>query len=168
MARSNAWAALRHGELAAPWDSGLELFRFAGAWAPSREHIVWGWGAWDGERLSGAVLVERSDTSVLLHGPVVVAPPEASPESALEVASEMLAAVLQQVAGQGIDTVFTRPQGLDRIWVRQGFIPVPEAELPAALRGRPGLGLFGWRGGTALWSAAGRGAPRRLSATRRR
>ena len=55
------------------------------------------------------------------------------------------------------------PGGLDRVWVRLGFIPVPEAELPEALRGRPGIGLFGWRGGSALWSAAGRGRDRRAS-----
>jgi len=167
LARSNAWRELQYRALATPWDPALELFRFAGAWAPSREQIEWAWGAWDGERLSAALLIERTDASAMVHGPVVVAPSEASPESALEAASEMLAAVLQHAADQGIDTVFTRPQGLDRIWVRHGFIPVPEAELPAGLRGRPGVGLFGWRGGTALWSAAGRGAPRRLSATRR-
>jgi hypothetical protein len=46
------------------------------------------------------------------------------------------------------------------VWVREGFIPVPEAELPRELQGRPGLGLFGWRGGTALWSTAGRGGAR--------
>jgi len=167
LARSNAWAELGYRELTSPCEPALDLFRFAGAWAPGREQIEWGWGAWDGERLAGALLVERSDASALLHGPVVVAPPEASSESALEAASEMLGAALQHAAGRGIDSVFTRPQGLDHIWVRHGFIPVPEAELPAALRGRPGLGLFGWRGGTALWSAAGRGTPRRLSATRR-
>ena len=72
----------------------------------------------------------------------------------------LLANALDGAGGQIIDTVFTRPQGLDRLWVRQGFIPVPESELPQALRGRPGLGLYGWRGGTALWSTAGRNSPR--------
>ena len=57
--------------------------------------------------------------------------------------------------GMGIETIFARPQSLDRVWVRAGFIPLPEAELPRALRGRPGVGLFGWRGGTALWSGRG-------------
>jgi hypothetical protein len=51
--------------------------------------------------------------------------------------------------------------------VRLGFIPVPEAELPETLRGRPGIGLFGWRGGSALWSAAGRGRDRRASPAHR-
>jgi hypothetical protein len=161
LARSESWAPLAYRPLTAPWEPALELFRFAGAWAPSGEHIDSGWGAWDGERLAGAALTERAGASAMLHGPVVVAPADATGESALQAASELLASVLQHAVAQGIETVFTRPQGLDRIWVRHGFIPVPEAELPAALRGRAGVGLFGWRGGTALWSAAGRGAPRR-------
>jgi hypothetical protein len=38
------------------------------------------------------------------------------------------------------------------VWVRFGFIPLPESSLPPALAGRPGVGLFAWRGGSALWS----------------
>jgi hypothetical protein len=163
LARSNLWAALEYRTLAAPWGPALELFSFAGAPAPAREQIECGWGAWDGARLCGALVAERAGSSQMLHGPVVVAPPEAPPESALEVAGELVAAALRHAEAQGIATLFTRPQGLDRIWVRHGFIPVPEAELPSLLRGRPGLGLFGWRGGTALWSAAGRGAPPSLA-----
>src|SRR5262245_62777996 len=104
----------------------------------------------------------------MLHGPVVVTPPEASGETAIEIAGHLVAQALDHAPHERIDTLFTRPQGLDRIWVRSGFIPVPEAELPSPLRNRPGLGLFGWRGGTALWSAAGRGAyrPRSLDARR--
>jgi hypothetical protein len=104
----------------------------------------------------------------MMHGPVVVAPgPEATPDhpdparDPLEIAAQLLADVLDHAATARIDTVFARPQGLDRLWVRSGFIPVPEAELPGDLRGRPGAGLYGWRGGSALWSAAGRGAPAR-------
>jgi len=52
----------------------------------------------------------------------------------------------------GVRTVYARPQGLDRVWVRFGFIPVPESTLPAGLAGRPGAGLFAWRGGSALWT----------------
>ena len=44
-----------------------------------------------------------------------------------------------------LDSLFTRPQGLDRVWVRLGFVPMPEAFLPEALRGRPGTGLHVWR-----------------------
>ena len=161
MARSRAWVALDHRPLTAPWDPGLELFRFAGAWAPAREQIDSGWGAWDGERLCGALLAERSGASAMVHGPVVVAPPDSPPEAALEVASELLIAALSDGLARGIGTVFTRPQGLDRLWVRQGFIPIPEVELPGDLRGRPGVGLFGWRNGTALWTGGGRGTPRR-------
>ena len=62
-----------------------------------------------------------------------------------------------------IETLFAGPQRLDRVWVRLGFIPVPDAELPEVLRGRPGIGLFGWRDGSALWSAAGRGRDRRAA-----
>ena len=167
MARSEAWGELAYRPLAAPWGPALDLFRFVGAWAPTPEHVESGWGAADGERLCAALVAERAGSFVMLHGPVVVAPPDASPEAALEVATELLQAALRHVSDQGIDTLVTRPQGLDRLWVRHGFIPVPEAELPKALRGRPGLGLFGWRGGTALWSAAGRGAPRARSLTPR-
>ena len=115
----------------------------------------------------------------MVHGPVVVArepgvpdaPPAGSsaPEPGadpLEIAEQILADILAYAGSAGVDTVFTRPQGLDRLWVRSGFIPVPEVELPADLSGRPGAGLFGWRGGTALWSAAGRGAPARAAAGR--
>jgi hypothetical protein len=48
--------------------------------------------------------------------------------------------------------IFTRPQGLDRVWIRFGFIPVPESTLPQGLAGRPGVGLYAWRGGSALWT----------------
>ncbi len=71
---------------------------------------------------------------------------------ALEVAAQLASAAVDHVAGSGVETVFTRPRGLDRIWVRLGFIPVPEGALPRGLRGRPGAGLFAYRGGSALWS----------------
>ncbi len=168
MARSStASGETSYRPLTAPWGPALELFRFAGAWAPAPEQIVAGWAAWDGERVYGALLAERAGSSAMLHGPVVVAPPDAPAEAALEVAGELLAGVLGHAGGEGIDTLFTRPQGLDRIWVRHGFIPVPEAELPTAFRGRPGVGLYGWRGGGALWSTAGRGAGRARADARR-
>jgi len=31
------------------------------------------------------------------------------------------------------------------VWVRLGFVPMPEAFLPSPLRGRPGSGLHAWR-----------------------
>ena len=161
MARSETTlGAIAYRPLTGPWSEALELFRFAGAPAPAVDQIDSGWGAWDGERARGALLAERAGTSAMLHGPVVVAPSDAPPETAFEIAGGLLAAVLEHAAGQGVTTLFTRPQGLDRIWVRNGFIPVPEAELPKALRGRPGVGLYGWRGGAALWSTMGRGVPR--------
>ena len=163
MARSSAPSEISYRPLTAPWDSALDLFRFAGASAPPAEQIGAGWAGWDGERVCGALLAERDGSSAMLHGPVVVTPPDAPPETALEIAAELLASALRQAEESAIDTVFTRPQGLDKIWVRYGFIPLPEAELPRHLRGRPGVGLFGWRGGTALWSAAGRGPTRRRS-----
>lgn len=167
MARSEALGAISYQPLTTPWGAALELFRFAGAWAPAAEQIECGWGAWDGEQVRGALLAERAGSSAMLHGPVVVAPPDAPPEAAFEIAGELLAAATRHADGEVIATLFTRPQGLDRIWVRHGFIPVPEAELPKALRGRPGVGLFGWRGGGALWSAAGRGAVRARGDARR-
>ena len=166
MARSRTWGGLAYRPLDGPAESAGGLFRFAGALSPPSPDA--GWGAWDGSRLVGAALLERVGEAAMIHGPVVVArEPEAAPDHAdpardpLEIAAQLLADILDHAATARIDTVFARPQGLDRLWVRSGFIPVPEAELPGDLRGRPGAGLYGWRGGSALWSAAGRGAPAR-------
>ena len=167
MVRSEGWAELAFRPLSAPWSEALELFGFAGAWAPAAAGVDAGWGAWDGTRLGGALLLERAGPAGLLHGPVMVAPPAASPEDVLDAAERLLTDALAHAQGGGLMTVFARPQGLDRLWARAGFIPVPEAELPGPLRGRPGVGLFGWRGGTALWSTAGRGAPRHSSTAER-
>jgi len=68
------------------------------------------------------------------------------------VASQLVAAAIDHATALGAATLYTRPQGLDRVWVRFGFIPVPEVALPPALAGRPGAGLYAWRGGSALWS----------------
>src|SRR5262249_18213800 len=91
----------------------------------------------------------------------------APPDAALEIALELVSGALQDALTQGMRTLFARPQGQDRIWVRQGFIPVPEAELPAPLRGRPGAGLFGWRRGTPPSGAAPARAGRPLPAASR-
>jgi hypothetical protein len=158
--RSSSWGELDFRPLAAPWSGALDLFGFTGAWAPSPSGVEAGWGAWHGSRLVGALLAERAGPAALLHGPVMVAPPAASPDEVLDAAERLLTEALAHAERAAIATIFTRPQGLDRLWVRAGFIPVPEAELPDVLRGRPGVGLFGWRGGSALWSTASRGAPR--------
>jgi hypothetical protein len=160
LARSSTTGALAYRPLETPWAPALELFRFAGAWAPPPADVSAGWGAWDGAHLAGALLMERAGSAAMLHGPVVVAPPGMAAENVLGVAAELVAQALGAAAPAGIETVFARPQSLDRLWVRLGFIPIPEAELPRELSGRPGLGLFGWRGGTALWSSAGRGGAR--------
>lgn len=160
MARSNTNDALEYRPLPASWEEALALFRFTGAWTPPPADVHAGWGAWDGERLVGAVLMERAGATAMLHGPVVVAPPDTPTEDVLAVAAGLVGRTLAYTATAGITTVFTRPQSLDRVWIRSGFIPTPEAELPPELQGRPGLGLFGWRGGTALWSTAGRGGSR--------
>src|SRR4029453_19046485 len=116
-------------------------------------------------RLRGALLLERAGVAAMLYGPVVVASEPPDPDAAVEIAARLLDDALGYAEAQGIVTLYTRPQSLDRVWVRNGFIPIPEADLPEALRGRPGVGLFGWRGGTAIWSMARRaeatrGAPR--------
>ena len=124
------------------------LFDFAALPWPAAHEIAFAWGASDAtERLIGAAVVERSGGAAMLHGPVVVA--GADP---LEVAAQLVGAVLDHAAAAGIATVFARPQGLDRVWVRFGFIPVPESALPPGLAGRPGVGLYAWRGGSALWT----------------
>jgi hypothetical protein len=114
------------------------LFDFAAVPWPATADIVFSWGAVDGE---------RSGPAMMLHGPVVVN--ETEP---LEVAAQLVAAVLDHATAAGVVTLFTRPQSLDRIWVRFGFIPVPESTLPPALAGRQGAGLYAWRGGSALWT----------------
>lgn len=124
------------------------LFDFAAVSWPPTDDIAVAWGASDGgQHLVGAVLAERSGPAMLLHGPVVRA--ETEP---LEIASQLVAAVIDHAVASGVVTIFTRPQSLDRVWVRFGFIPVPEGTLPSDLAGRPGSGLYAWRGGTALWT----------------
>jgi hypothetical protein len=161
--RSKAPEGLAYAALPDPREA-RELFGFVGAWAPPDAAVAAGWSARDGDRLVGALLLERAGRAAMLYGPVVVAPDSADPEAAFEIAFRLLDSALSHAEAQGIDTLYTRPQGLDRIWVRTGFIPVPEADLPEPLRGRPGLGLFGWRGGSAIWSMAGRAAAARAAA----
>jgi len=163
LARSRIWDSLTFRLLADPGCEARELFGFVGAWAPAAANIAMGWGAWEGETLVGCALLERAEGAAMLHGPAIAAPPGADPDSTLDAAAGLAALALAAVEAAKIETLFARPQGLDRVWVRLGFIPVPEAELPDALRGRPGVGLFGWRGGSALWSAAGRGRDRRAA-----
>ena len=127
------------------------LFEFAAAPWPATADFALSWGACTAvggaERLIGAVVAERSGPAMMLHGPVVVA--EADP---LEIASQLVAAVLDHATAAGAVTLFARPQSLDRVWVRFGFVPVPESTLPSELAGREGAGLYAWRGGSALWS----------------
>src|SRR5438093_1431367 len=80
------------------------------------------------ERLIGALGAGRNLSDAMLHGPVVIAETEQ-----LEIAAQLVAAALDHATASGIATVFARPQGLDRVWVRYGFIPVPESTLPAGL-----------------------------------
>jgi hypothetical protein len=128
------------------------LFDFAALSWPEPAKLVFAWGAFaaapPGERLVGAVLAERHERAVFLHGPVVGAG-EAEP---LEIAAHLVTAALDHASALASEVVFARPQGLDRVWVRFGFIPVPESTLPDALAGRAGAGLYAWRGGSALWT----------------
>jgi len=128
------------------------LFDFAAVPWPDPRAVALAWGAFTaarpgGERLIGALVAERAGRALMIHGPVVI-----EGEAPLEVASQLVAAALDHAVALGVETVYVRPQGLDRVWVRFGFIPVPESTLPDALAGRPGAGLFAWRGGSALWS----------------
>jgi hypothetical protein len=167
LARSKSWEGLAFRPLKEPEREARELFGFVGAWAPASGDVVAGWGAWDAETLVGAVLLERVGGAAMLHGPAVAAPPEADSESVVDAAAGLVALAIGWVESEKLETLFARPQGLDRVWVRFGFIPVPEVELPRELKGRPGIGLFGWRGGSALWSAAGRRRDRRVSPAHR-
>ncbi|MBI3635479.1 MAG: hypothetical protein HY216_04570 [Candidatus Rokubacteria bacterium] len=133
------------------------LFDFAALPWPERTAIAFAWGAFaavGGERLVGAVVAHAAERNLMLHGPVVrVGDPAADDQSTpLEIAAQLVAAALDHAAAQGAETVFARPQGLDRVWVRFGFIPVPGSTLPADLDDQRGLGLYAWRGGSALWT----------------
>ena len=132
------------------------LFDFAAVPWPARGPAAFTWGAFaagdGGERLVGTVVGEAGDDALMLHGPVVRAEEAAAGGDALEMAAQLVAAALDHAAAMGARTVFARPQGLDRVWVRFGFIPVPESTLPAALAGGAATGLYAWRGGSALWT----------------
>ena len=134
------------------WDKARALFTYAALWVAPASPGELGWGAWNSEQLVGAIVLEPHGANGMVYGPVVVNQPDP-----FEVASQLLAATLPHATALSIGTLFTRPQGLERLWVRFGFIPVPEAELPKALKGRPGIGLFAWRGGSALWTSVGAG-----------
>ena len=119
------------------------LFSYAGAFAPALEPRELAWEAEAGDRLVGGVLAEQRGTAAMVHGPVVVEPPGGT--EPLDVADHLVAALITEGEAVGLDTLYARPQGLDRIWVRSGFVPVPETLLPDDLRGRPGSGLHAWR-----------------------
>jgi hypothetical protein len=127
------------------------LFDFVAMPWPDPEHVAVAWGVFTGDDLVAAVLAERGGRAVLLHGPLVRIDRLGTLDP-LQLASRLLAPVLEHAGALGADTAFARPQGLDRVWIRFGFIPVPESALPAAFAGRPGAGLYGWRGGSALWT----------------
>jgi hypothetical protein len=122
-----------------------QLFQFVGAFAPDPgpRDLAWEARAETGERLVGGVLCELHDAHGFIHGPVVVDPPEGT--EPLEAAAQLVAPLIDLARALPLDSLFTRPQGLDRVWVRLGFVPMPEAFLPPALRGRPGSGLHVWR-----------------------
>ena len=128
------------------------LFDFAAVRWPDTTTLAFAWGAHAvvaaGERLVAAIAAERVERAVMLYGPIVAA----DTADAFEVAAQLVAVALDHATALGGETVFTRPQGLDRVWIRYGFIPVPESALPPALAGRPGVGLYAWRGGSALWT----------------
>lgn len=152
------WQGVRFSPLPDP-SVARGLFDFTAVHLPEPDRCAFGWGAFTveagtgRERLVGAMIAETAGGSVLLHGPVVV-----GHDDPREVAAQLVAVLLDHARALGTVTVFTRPQGLDRIWIRFGFIPVPETTLPAALAGRPGIGLYAWRDGSALWTL--REAPR--------
>jgi hypothetical protein len=119
------------------------LFQFAGAFAPVPDANELAWEAEAAGRVLGGVLCERMGAQGFVHGPVVVEPPTGI--EPLEVAAHLVAPLIDLARALPLDSLFTRPQGLDRVWVRLGFVPMPEAFLPPALRGRPGSGLHVWR-----------------------
>jgi len=135
------------------------LLDFAAVAWPETATPAFCWGAHavtgPGERLVGAIVAERAERAAMLYGPVVgVDAPLVGSDGAdaLEIAAQLVAAAIDHATALGIETVFARPQGLDRVWIRYGFIPLPETALPPALGSRQGVGLYAWRGGSALWT----------------
>ena len=128
------------------------LFDFAAMPWPDASDVAFAWGAFPASQDAplAALLVERAGRAVFLHGPVVAL--DGHTHDPLQVAAQLVQAAIDHAAALAADTAFARPQGLDRMWIRFGFIPVPEAALPAAFPGRPDGGLYGWRGGSALWT----------------
>src|SRR5438552_13568829 len=128
------------------------LFDFAAVRWPDPTGVAFGWGATAANgSLVAAALAERAGRAVMLNGPLVKLDGSA-PADPVQLASQLVTATLDHMAALGADTAFARPQGLDRVWIRFGFIPVPESALPAAFAGCGGAGLYGWRGGSALWT----------------
>lgn len=144
-----AWQGLTLAPLPEP-GTARALFDFAALPWPERPPDL-GWAAHapadGGSGLVGAVVAERSGRAALLHGPVVVAHPQP-----LEAATQLASAMLDHLVASGVQIVFARPQGLDRVWVRFGFIPVPEETLAAGLSAGAADGLYAWRDGSAVWS----------------
>jgi len=146
-------ATLASATIPRVWHAGdaRPLFEFAALPWPATGDVSFAWGAFAAasgdERLVGALVAGRGGGDAMLHGPVVIT--ETQP---LEIAAQLVAAALDQATASGITTVFARPQGLDRVWVRYGFIPVPESTLSTGLARPAGVGLYAWRGGSALWT----------------
>ena len=128
--------------------------------------LAFAWGAFGpgaaGESLVGALVAERAATTAMVD--VVVGRVERRGRETseiqrqdtvtdpLEIAAQLVAAAIDHASALGVKTIYARPQGLDRVWTRYGFMPVPEVALPAALAGRAGVGLYAWRGNSALWT----------------
>jgi hypothetical protein len=142
-----AWQDLALRPLEEPGEARA-LFDFAALPWPRTSNPLLAWEAVDplGKRV-GSVVAEMAGRVAQLHGPVVVAEREA-----LELAGQLVAAIIDHVTATGGHTLFTRPQGLDRLWIRFGFIPVPEGTLPEELSAGARDGLYAWRGGSAVWS----------------
>ena len=77
------------------------------------------------------MLCERRGAHGFIHGPVVVDPPPGA--EPIEVAAQLVSPLVDSARALPLDSLFARPQGLDRVWVRLGFVPDARG-LPA---GRP-------------------------------
>src|SRR5439155_20106977 len=100
------------------------LFQYAGAFTPVLRPEELAWEAEVGERLVGGAVVERQGAHGMIHGPVVVEPPEGT--EPLEVAAQLVAALIAEATAAGLDSIYARPPGPDRVWVRAGFVPCPK------------------------------------------
>ncbi len=121
-----------------------QLFHFAGAFAPDLEPGEIAWEARADGRLVGGRALRAARRARVHPRPGGRGSSDRAPSRSRSPRSSSRPSSTRRAPFRSTP-LFTRPQGLDRVWVRLGFVPMPQAFLPETLRGRPGSGLHVWR-----------------------